>query len=73
MPARFAIAAISAFAAMPQKPIEIPPTAARAFMHDLIAGDQMLALREQMPGDKPINLLGVKDLLHALKDRAGRI
>jgi hypothetical protein len=70
---------------MARTPIEIPPTAAKAFMRDLqaffeeknlyrrdmIAGDQMRALREhQRPSDKPITIGDVKELFHAMKHHA---
>jgi hypothetical protein len=37
---------------------------------DLIVGDQMRALGEhQRPGDKRINIVGLKELFYAMKDQ----
>jgi hypothetical protein len=69
--------------AMPRKPIELPPAAARSFMEDMhtfyaepnpikrdeIAGRQMSALRQyQGPREKPVRIPDVKDMFRQMMD-----
>ena len=71
--------------AMPRKPLEVPPAAARNFVRDMhafhaaktgfekdeIAARQLHALREfQRPGDKQIKITDVQRLFAAMKDHA---
>ena len=70
--------------AMPRKPLELPPAAARNFVCDMrafhtaatgferdeIAARQLHALREHLPRGAKLRLIDVHELFLAMKDHA---